>query len=127
MQFTGSKSFKPAEVACKCGCGFLPQHDFMLKVQALRDLVDFPLTVSSGARCATHNARESHTGADGPHTTGRAIDFAISRGQALKLVRCALMAGFTGIGVAQKGEARFIHLDDLPDAPGQPRPTIWSY
>jgi len=31
--------------------------------------------------------------------------------------------------VNQKGPhaARFIHLDDLPDAEGQPRPTIWSY
>jgi zinc D-Ala-D-Ala carboxypeptidase len=39
----------------------------------------------------------------------------------------ALEQGFTGIGVSQKGAIRFIHVDDLPDAPGQPRPTIWSY
>jgi hypothetical protein len=31
---------------------------------------------------------------------------------------------FTGIGIQQKGGARFIHLDDLT---GVGRPTVWSY
>jgi hypothetical protein len=35
--------------------------------------------------------------------------------------------GFTGIGIAQKGEGRYVHLDDLPSVEGQPRPTLWSY
>jgi hypothetical protein len=48
---------------------------------------------------------------------------------ALELVALALAYGFTGIGVNQKGahDGRFIHLDDLDNAPGQPRPCIWSY
>lgn len=124
--FTGTKNFKPAEVACKCGCGALPSQEFMNDVQALRDMVGFPLQVTSGKRCPTHNNAVSRTGFDGPHTKD-AIDFAVSHGQALKLVRCALLAGFTGIGVQQKGDGRFIHLDKLPNEPGQPRPTIWSY
>jgi hypothetical protein len=42
-------------------------------------------------------------------------------------MRLALAKGFTGIGVQQKGGGRFIHLDNLPNGPGQPRPTVWSY
>jgi uncharacterized protein YcbK (DUF882 family) len=128
MTFVGTKNFTPAEVACKCGCGMLPQPDFMQRVQRLRDAVGFPLHVSSAARCPTHNAKVSGTGLTGPHTTGRAIDLAVSHLQAFHVLRGAIVTGgFTGIGVQQKGKSRFIHLDDLPNAPGQPRPTVWSY
>jgi len=127
LRFTGTKNFKPAEVACKCGCGFLPDAEFMNKVQTLRDVVGFPLPVTSCARCKVYNAKVSSTGDDGPHTTGRAIDCGVSRANAFFVVSAAMKLGFSGIGVQQKGDSRFIHLDDLPNAPGQPRPTIWSY
>jgi zinc D-Ala-D-Ala carboxypeptidase len=39
----------------------------------------------------------------------------------------ALKHGITGVGVNQKGGARFIHLDDLEPTGHFPRPTIWSY
>ena len=119
--------FTNAELACKCGCGLLPELDFMLKVETLRARVGFKLPVTSGARCPKRNSRVSGTGEDGPHTTRRAIDLAISRQQAYIVMREALALGFTGMGFNQKGDARFLHLDDLPDAPGQPRPTVWSY
>lgn len=119
--------FSHAELACKCGCNFLPAQDFMDKVEALRVAVGFPMRVTSAARCPAHNARVSGTGRTGPHTTGRAIDLGVSHGQAHAVLSKALEMGFTGIGVQQKGGGRFIHLDDLPNAPGQPRPTVWSY
>lgn len=125
--FTGTKNFTPNEVVCKCGCGMLPEQDFMDKVQIVRDIVGFPLPVASGARCPKHNAAVSSTGDNGPHTTGRALDVTARGEQAFRVVYAMLVAGFTGIGVQQKGDKRFIHGDDLPDAPGRPRPTIWSY
>lgn len=85
-----------------------------------------PLLETSGYRSPTYNAKVSHTGAMGPHTTGRAIDIAVRGGTAFRLVKLAVIHGMTGIGVSQKGKSRFIHLDDL-DAPEFPRPTIWSY
>ena len=127
MRFTGTQNFTPAEVACKCGCGFLPEQDFMERVQRLRDALRFPLTVSSAARCPDYNDKESKTGRDGPHTTGRAIDLVVRGDQALSVLEAMLREGFTGIGVNQKGDARFIHGDDLPNKPGQPRPHLWSY
>lgn len=120
--------FSASEVECKCGCGMLPRMDFMEKVETLRILYGKTLKVTSAARCPEYNAKVSGTGRTGPHTTGRAIDFGVERGDAYKLLALALsMPHFTGIGVNQKGPSRFLHLDDLPNAEGQPRPTCWSY
>ena len=119
--------FSDRELACRCGCGMLPERDFMEKVERLRVAYGKPLIVTSAARCPDHNSHVSKTGANGPHTTGRAIDFAVDRGNAYRLASLAFDQGFTGIGFQQKGAGRFLHVDDLPNAPGQPRPTIWSY
>lgn len=120
-------NFTNEELTCKCGCGLLPQQDFMDKVQILRDILHFGLPVTSGARCPTYNNQVSSTGFTGPHTTGRAIDIAVRGNQAYELVIAAMQIGFTGIGVQQKGNARFIHLDDLQNGPNSPRPWMWSY
>jgi len=85
------------------------------------------MPVSSGARCPKYNALVSSSGEEGPHTTGNASDFLISRAPANKLLKLALINGFTGIGIKQHGSSRFIHLDTLDNGPGCPRPTIWSY
>ena len=63
----------------------------------------------------------------GAHASGRAVDIAVSRGDAYALMRLAMRMGFTGVGVQQKGDGRFIHLDDLTAKEGWPRPTVWSY
>lgn len=119
--------FTDAELSCKCGCGMLPKQDFMDKVELLRLSVGFPLPVTSAARCPDHNSKVSGTGRTGPHVTGRAIDFGVDGGRAWSLLSVAMAMGFTGIGVQQKGGGRFIHIDDLPNGPGCPRPTVWSY
>lgn len=115
--------FTKDELACKCGCGMLPTQEFMERVETLRVAFGKPMRVTSAARCPDHNDRVSGTGRTGPHTTGRAIDLGVRGQDAFEVVRLALMLGFTGIGVAQKGASRFIHLDDLTAG----RPTIWSY
>lgn len=119
--------FSDAELACRCGCGMLPSQEFMWLVERVRVRYGKPLRVTSAARCPEYNAKVSRTGLSGPHTTGRAIDLGVSGQDALRLLRIALSEGFTGIGINQKGAARFVHLDDLPNADGQPRPWIWSY
>lgn len=120
--------FKEAEFACRCGCGKnLIDHAFITELDDLRHHLGFALPISSGYRCPDHNARVSITGRTGPHTTGRAADIAVSHARAYDVLQAAMMMRFTGIGVNQKGSARFIHLDNLPNATGQPRPTVWSY
>lgn len=83
-----------------------------------------PLTITSGYRTPEYNASVSHTGAEGPHTKGRAVDFACDGRLAFKIIREALKLGFTGIGISQKGTSRFVHLDMINEAP---RPNVWSY
>lgn len=121
------RHFRREEFACRhCGLNLI-STDFVTKLDELRERFGRPLIVTSGYRCREHNARVSSTGLNGPHTTGRAVDLAVDRGDAHRLLGLALDMGFTGIGVNQKGDVRFIHLDDLTDAPGRPRPTVWSY
>lgn len=120
------KNFSKDEMQCKCGCGLLPPAEFMDKLQALRTIYAAPMAVTSGARCQAYNKKVSETGDDGPHTKG-AVDIRVAYQEAALLVRTALAMGVTGLGVSQKGASRFIHLDWLPNAPGQPRPRIWSY
>jgi len=97
------------------------------RLERVRVKCGFPFKISSGYRTPEHNAAVSSTGLDGPHTTGQAVDIAVKSSQAYTLVKVAIGEGFTGIGVQQKGDTRFIHLDDLPNTSASPRPTIWSY
>ena len=122
------KYFKVEEFACKhCGENLM-DHKFVDKLDVLRTLYGKSLIVNSGYRCPAHNSAVSSTGGSGPHTTGRAVDFKVDRGDAVRLLEEAMGLGtFTGFGIQQKGQNRFIHLDDLPNTTGQPRPTIWTY
>lgn len=122
------KHFKIDEFKCPCPCGRNEMDSkFVDLLDELREVCGFALPVTSGYRCPKHNAEVSSTGLTGPHTTGRAADFGVSGKQAYELLTWAVRMGFTGIGVNQKGASRFIHLDDLPAATGQPRSTVWSY
>ena len=123
-------NFSKEEMTCKCRCGMLPSHDLMAMLQMLRDKCGFPLVVTSGARCATHNARVASTGSTGPHVMGLAVDIATSGKQAYELISLAAEIGFTGIGLRQKGyhASRFIHLDCItPGLTSHPRPFVWTY
>ena len=120
-------NFSFAEMACQetgeCGMN----DTTMDRLQLLRSLYDSPLTITSGYRSPRHSI-EAAKAAPGTHAKGRAVDIACSGVEALELLTEALAVGFTGFGVQQKGEHRFLHLDDLGlREPTAPRPTIWSY
>jgi uncharacterized protein YcbK (DUF882 family) len=123
-----SANFTRAELACKCGCGGIPPADFIEALQQLREAYGKPMPINSGYRCPEHNAKVSSTGLTGPHTKG-AVDVGLTGKEALELLRIASERGWTGVGVRQHGAygGRFLHLDRLPQAEGQPRPHLWSY
>lgn len=122
------RHFSIDEFRCGCGCGLnLIDHQFVTELDELRHRLGFSLPITSGFRCPDHNARVSSTGRTGPHTTGRAADLGVDRARAYEVLQTALLMKFTGIGVKQHGASRFIHLDNLPNGQGQPRPTVWSY
>jgi zinc D-Ala-D-Ala carboxypeptidase len=116
--------FSRAEMQCKGDgvCRMSPA--FMDVLEAIRADFGAPLSVMSGYRSPDYNAKVSHTGLTGPHTLGLAIDIAIRGQDAHRLLKIALAHGITGIGVAQKGEGRFLHLDMVETGT---RPWCWSY
>jgi zinc D-Ala-D-Ala carboxypeptidase len=122
-----AKYFSDKEMACQ-HCGALKTDpDFMDALDSLREAYGKPLIVTSGYRCPEHpiEAKKARAGA---HTTGKAVDLAVDRGDAYELLKLAIATGkFTGIGIQQKGSGRFIHLDICEEPEMSPRPTIWSY
>ncbi len=120
--------FKFEDFACKCGCGSnLIDGTFIDKLDELRERCGFPIPITSGYRCPEWNQKVSTTGPAGPHTTGHAADLGVRGERAYTVIREALAMRFSGIGINQKGVARFVHLDDLPNTPSSPRPNTWSY
>ena len=121
------KYFTEDELKCThCGKSGMDK-DFMVRIEALREQLGFPFPVNSAYRCPEHPIEERKS-SPGAHSTGQAIDIGVQGEKAHMLLDAALQAGFTGIGVSQKGSlGRFIHLDDLEGSSERPRPTVWSY
>ena len=112
------RNFTRSEFRCKCGkCD-----------STLRTICEFPFIINSGYRCPSHPA-EKNKDFVGAHGCGLAVDIAVSYEEAIQLLKHALNTGlFTGIGVNQKGDGRFIHLDIATDMDvNAPRPHIWTY
>jgi hypothetical protein len=125
--------FSKRELACK-HClkmgktteeAYYFEEDFRTTLDRIRSDCGFALVVTSGYRCHDHPIEKAKL-KPGAHSTGRAVDLAVSYDKAHKLLEVALAHGVKRIGVNQKGpfSERFIHLDD---ADLSPAPTIWSY
>ena len=123
------------EFKCKGSGENRMELDFIDKLDRLRDMFGYPIIISSGYRSPSHNKDVSNTGATGPHTTGRACDIRVDRLRAWQLLACVFTLNydaqeenrppvFSGVGINQKGDGRFIHLDDLSRPT---RPTVWTY
>ena len=94
-------------------------HEFLVKLDELRERVGFPFIITSGYRDATHpaEARKAEPGT-GTHCQGIAADIAVSNGfERMNIVHEAIKMGFS-IGVA-KG---FVHVDDRKTTP-----VMWTY
>lgn len=123
-----SPHFSVLELACRCGCGLVPDRGFVEALERLRVEVGFAMPVSSGMRCPARNVRVASTGPNGPHTVG-AVDVVVSGGRAVELVGAAIRQGWTGYGLRQHGPhvGRFVHLDRLVPGGPHPRPWVWTY
>lgn len=120
MDWSAYPNFEEHEFRCRhCGkANMVPE--FMERLQALRTIYGRSLTVSSGYRCENHPVEKAKP-SPGMHATGKAADLAVVGGDALDVLKIALDLGFKGVGVQQKGNGRFIHLDM------REQPAIWSY
>lgn len=118
-----SKNFSRFEFACRCGCGLaVPTPELIERLQATRDIAGIQLIISSGHRCVRHNAAVKGALVSA-HLTGAAVDVRAETGSARwTIVRAAIQAGFTRIGIART----FIHLD-VAHSINHPREVLWLY
>ena len=127
--------FKDTEFFCKgrnCGCehNVSITKDFRIKLNILRYKCGFPFIISSGYRCPVHNKAVAKTGDAGPHTTGRAVDIKVYGADTYLLLKEVFSLGFfNGVGIKQHGSvgSRYVHIDDLTEEDGFPRPRVFSY
>lgn len=116
--------FSEDELRCQCGCGvYYFQESVLAILNSIRSDCGFALPISSGYRCVNHPL-ERHKERVGAHSLGVAVDVGVSHNRAHRLLESALEHGCPRIGVNQRGEGRFIHLDWALELPN---PTIWSY
>lgn len=73
------KYFKQSEFRCKCGCGLDEMNETLIRVaDRTREHFGKPIRVSSGRRCASHNAKVGGV-ANSRHIAnpGKAMDFCV--------------------------------------------------
>ncbi len=98
------------------------QHDFVKKLDEMRAYLDFPIQVTSGYRCRTHN--DAIGGASkSAHVAGQAADIWVAPHRWKSLDEYAATR-FNGIGRKLHGSDRrkwFVHLDTMT------RTAVWTY
>ena len=105
----GIKYFKPEEFQCKCGCktnGI--DHELVEILEKVREHFGRPVTVTSGVRCPSHNARVGGV-SNSQHVYKTAADFVVS-GVAPRTVANyleTLLPNTGGIGVY----SGWVHVD----------------
>jgi uncharacterized protein YcbK (DUF882 family) len=122
------KYFTREELKCKGTDECFMDEEFMKQLHRLREDYGRPMTITSGYRDVSYNTVIGGS-PNSAHILGQAVDVAVSGNLAYDLIRMAMLHGFTGIGVAQRGphNKRFIHIDNIVNSDTSPRPTIWSY
>tara|TARA_B110000503_G_C6936685_1_gene325120 strand:+ start:219 stop:614 length:396 start_codon:yes stop_codon:yes gene_type:complete len=122
------KYFTKEELKCKGTDECFMNEEFMKQLHRLREDYARPMRITSGYRDVSYNTVIGGS-PNSAHILGQAVDVAVSGNLAYDLIRMAMLHGFTGIGVAQRGpqNKRFIHIDNIVNSDTSPRPTVWSY
>jgi uncharacterized protein YcbK (DUF882 family) len=117
-----SHHFDLDEFRCPC-CGRVAvQPPFIAALQSLRDAVG-PITVTSGFRCAEHNAQVGGVGFSS-HLVGMAADIVCAGLAPEQLAAFAERVSFERGGIGIYPVQGHVHVD-LPFYGGPPRPARW--
>jgi peptidoglycan hydrolase-like protein with peptidoglycan-binding domain len=110
----GIKHFKKDEFRCKCGgkhCNGFPVEPDMKLIRIadeVREHFGKPITVSSGVRCETHNAKVGGV-SNSRHKYGKAMDFCVS-GIPSSIV-LPYVQQKAGINYAYAIDGSYVHMD----------------
>ena len=109
-----SRNFSRHEFACKCGCGEAEVSPFLIEVlQRLRDILGVPITVTSGRRCAAHNAAVGGA-KNSQHLQGLAADIRAEGWTAkdlLRVLKILVRANALYVGYAYVVTENVVHID----------------
>jgi len=119
--FPSVENFAEQEFACKCGCKAVDMRpDFIISLQSARNRSSTKFTITSGYRCAKHNATVGGR-TTSSHLKGCAADIAADNAPALwDILSSLIAAGFVRIGIGSD----FVHVDS--DIGKTPR-LVWLY
>ena len=109
-----SPHFSRHEFRCKCGCGLDTVDVETIELcEVVREIVGASVTVVSGHRCATHNAKVGG-GRKSQHLHGRAADLAVKDPRAVYGELCRRYPDTYGFGVYPSHG--FVHVDSRTNA-----------
>lgn len=92
-------------------------EDFLKKLDHLREVCDFPMTITCAYRSVEYDKSKGRTG-NSYHTRGRAVDiYCTNSYRRFAIVHHAPFCGLNGIGVG----SNFVHVDDRIVQ------TMWTY
>lgn len=104
-----SPNFTVSEFACHDGADqVLIDLDLVAILQAMRDQLGAPITITSGYRTPSHNAAVGGA-ANSFHTKGQAADIVVSGRTTAEVAACAETAG--ALGVLRYITDGFVHMD----------------
>ena len=112
-----TQNFKRQEFACKgeacCGHSAPIDNRLVSLLQAIRNAAGAPITILSGFRCLTHNARVEGAHPESYHTLGQAADICCKGMRVQDLYTIGLQAAeMEGYGHLIIYEMRgFVHVD----------------
>lgn len=103
------KYFKKEEFRCRCGCGADSMEEKLIfEAEDIRVHFGAPITVSSGRRCANHNARVGGV-SNSRHLSGKAMDFCV-KGKSSKQV-LEYVQKKPNIRYAYAIDGSYVHMD----------------
>jgi zinc D-Ala-D-Ala carboxypeptidase len=120
------KNFKRDEFKCRCGCNENEiQINVLYYLQTVRNILDEPITVTSGYRCEDHNAFVGGSPTSS-HRSGTAADLAISdSGYGFRLMEAIFVSNrFKRVGYGKMGGVLVLHVD-IDSSKDQE--VLWGY
>ena len=114
-----SPSFRVREFACKGSDVVLLDEELVVLLQCIREHFGKPVTITSGYRTASHNAKVGGSKSS-QHLLGRAADIQVQDTDPLAVAAYAesLMPGWGGVGryPVKAGRAKgWVHVDTRPN------------
>lgn len=117
-----SDNFTLEEFMCNCGCGMDVEYRVKAICYMLRQICDFAIIVTSGARCTYWNS-ECGGSKTSSHLKGLAVDIKFKDSfQKFMIISTLMMLGVRRIGINE--DKMFIHWDlDLD----KPQDVLFKY